>query len=559
MSFSVHTVIPFSNLLFYNLFWCIWLLASPVFTLNAQNTDTVALSEMMQQLNYEIYSTENHEQALYILEQSEQLNFNKGILFAKERMGFYYDAIQEIEQGIFTFHDVYQLAKEVKDTSAVIGAYLGLGNCYYSMNEFEISISYYQKSKKLAEQISDVEAEALALNGMSLVYTYQKRDSAALAVLLEAKALLAQLPSDNDRYQSNKTTILSNLASTYAEMDRVDEALIYLKQVLASSKAMKDSLEFAVDHYSLAYAYRQLGALNKALAHYDSSLYFSTYFQQDEYEYSAYAGISTVLAERENYQDALAYYEKYHELERTSIGRETRRQLTELEFRYEAERKEKEFLQAQQKVIKLKLARQNLWLTIGILLIILLFGGFTFMRWHDDAKHQQALQATENALIESELKHQQQEATQLQSELENKQADLTNLALDIARKNEFSSQLVEELKTLQKDAPAPINTKLRAVTLLADDHLRISDDLAQFQSNIQAINQEFYAKLDAKFAGLSTNEKYLCGLIRLNLSNKDIAAIRGISTNSAKVSRYRLRKKLGLESSVDIVQFLQQF
>jgi len=43
------------------------------------------------------------------------------------------------------------------------------------------------------------------------------------------------------------------------------------------------------------------------------------------------------------------------------------------------------------------------------------------------------------------------------------------------------------------------------------------------------------------------------------MTNKEVAMNRGISTASAKMARYRLRKKLNLTPKDDIIAFLRDF
>ena len=96
------------------------------------------------------------------------------------------------------------------------------------------------------------------------------------------------------------------------------------------------------------------------------------------------------------------------------------------------------------------------------------------------------------------------------------------------------------------------------ILFFSNNHLKINEDLAYLQNNVDKVNHEFYHKLESRFGQLTTNERYLAGLLRLNLSNKDIAALRNISVGSAKMNRHRLKKKLGLDGEIGIVQFLQE-
>ena len=55
---------------------------------------------------------------------------------------------------------------------------------------------------------------------------------------------------------------------------------------------------------------------------------------------------------------------------------------------------------------------------------------------------------------------------------------------------------------------------------------------------------------------LSSSEMRLCMLLRLNLSSKEIADILHITPDSVRIARYRLRKKLPLESKDDLQDYL---
>jgi len=55
---------------------------------------------------------------------------------------------------------------------------------------------------------------------------------------------------------------------------------------------------------------------------------------------------------------------------------------------------------------------------------------------------------------------------------------------------------------------------------------------------------------------LTVNEKRLCAFLRLNLTTKEIAAITHQSIKSINMARFRMRKKMNLETDVDLVAYL---
>ncbi|MCB0469322.1 MAG: helix-turn-helix transcriptional regulator, partial [Flavobacteriaceae bacterium] len=55
---------------------------------------------------------------------------------------------------------------------------------------------------------------------------------------------------------------------------------------------------------------------------------------------------------------------------------------------------------------------------------------------------------------------------------------------------------------------------------------------------------------------LSPAELRLCMLLRLNLSSKEIASILRITPDSVRIARYRLRKKLTINTKDDLQTFI---
>ena len=64
------------------------------------------------------------------------------------------------------------------------------------------------------------------------------------------------------------------------------------------------------------------------------------------------------------------------------------------------------------------------------------------------------------------------------------------------------------------------------------------------------------AKLKERYPDLSPSEQQMCALLRLKLSTKEIATVKNISPASVKVMRHRLRKKMNLNSEINLSEFL---
>lgn len=165
-------------------------------------------------------------------------------------------------------------------------------------------------------------------------------------------------------------------------------------------------------------------------------------------------------------------------------------------------------------------------------------------------------QKTKIRLAEAEIRTKQLEGEKLQHDLEMKQRDLTDLVLFHRQKKEIMDEVVKDLhEALQADDR---DGSLKRLLLDLRGRSMATETLDLGAENIELVNKAFFEKLEAQFPDLSKGERTLCSLLRMNLSTKDIAQLRKITPESVKMSKKRLRKKLGLQPESDLYQFMQK-
>ncbi|MEG2666250.1 MAG: hypothetical protein RSA02_04455, partial [Bacteroidales bacterium] len=80
----------------------------------------------------------------------------------------------------------------------------------------------------------------------------------------------------------------------------------------------------------------------------------------------------------------------------------------------------------------------------------------------------------------------------------------------------------------------------------------------EFQFYFNQVDTDFMQKLSKTYPELSPNEKQLCVLFKLNLSNKDIASLSNKTLQSIGMAKFRLKKKMGLSELQDLAKILQE-
>jgi len=148
-----------------------------------------------------------------------------------------------------------------------------------------------------------------------------------------------------------------------------------------------------------------------------------------------------------------------------------------------------------------------------------------------------------------------QKEVNFQQEIQHKQKELSSHALSIAHQNEYLSSINIELKKLLKSAN--VKSKKIIFDLIENTNKKLAENAwEQFEEQIDDAYNQFYSKLTEKFPNLSHNERKLCGLLRMNMSSKEIARLIFQEASSVDVARYRLRQKLQLSKEENLTTFL---
>lgn len=155
---------------------------------------------------------------------------------------------------------------------------------------------------------------------------------------------------------------------------------------------------------------------------------------------------------------------------------------------------------------------------------------------------------------EERLRSQQQitslENEKLQQNLLHKSKELSNSMINILHKNEIFLNLKSEMQKLylEKDLKKR-DTNIKKLIRVIDSEISTKQDLEVFDTNFNAVHEEFINKLKESYPELNQNDHRLCTFIKMNKSTKEIATFLNMSIRGVETSRYRLRKKMNLDSN----------
>lgn len=147
-------------------------------------------------------------------------------------------------------------------------------------------------------------------------------------------------------------------------------------------------------------------------------------------------------------------------------------------------------------------------------------------------------------------------AENLQNQIDHKNRELAAIAMQIAHKNDFLNRLKLRLEVIAKSIN-PISQK-EVIDLIRniDNDIKMDKEWQRFEHHFDEVHSGFIKKLKEMYPDLTPSELRLCAYLRLNMTTKEIAQILSISVRGVEISRYRLRKKLKIDSDTNLVDFM---
>lgn len=180
------------------------------------------------------------------------------------------------------------------------------------------------------------------------------------------------------------------------------------------------------------------------------------------------------------------------------------------------------------------------------------------LRYEEEQKRLQYLHQLEMEKTEKEIIKLKNE--KLESEIQHKNKELASSAMHLVQKGELIGKIKEEILRLKKtSASEKLVEDLKKLIKILGEEEKLDDDWEHFAMHFDKVHSDFLIAMKEHYPALTANELKLCAYLRMNLSSKEIAQLMNISVRGVEISRYRLRKKLGIPTETNLFNFLLNF
>lgn len=495
--------------------------------------------------------------SIKLLNEASQLNIkyknNVGLATAYGELATNYNYMTDYDKSVNYLLKAIKLLKEEKNTKQLIAIKQKLANTYVAKQNYAFAIDIYKECLPEFRAAGAHQNYYLTLINLGDALTHAKDYSAAAKALTEADAGLKSFGDKEltgictfrkaelevaQGQDAKATALFQNAIDNLAKAKSI--------RIIGMGGAFVDFLNNQGNHT------KALGVITQI----ESSKLFKYASREDQLAYQN--AIAETYKATNNDKEAIKAYQNTITImdSITNAQNEVAVQEVQAKFQTELQREKNLLLEANNKSLQQEMETEKMlmilyiFISISIIVLILLFlRGY----WLKNRLQQEELKSieTEKNLIQQQHEHEQELTTTQKEIIEEKQRELTSTALRMAN---YQDSITEIIAKCNSNANININDVKKELQLL----MKQKDYWKQFETRFNTLHPEFGNILTSRFSKLTKNDIEFCSLLKLNLSNKEIASLLQISHESVITKKYRIKKKMEINDDAEFERLLME-
>jgi signal transduction histidine kinase len=304
----------------------------------------------------------NYEKAIEYSKQSydlfEKMNKSEEKARVLNSLGNTYKRVGDYKKSVENFLASLKIYTEIGDSVKISFVMNNLGGLYRDMGEFEKSLDYHMQNLKVKHKLSlSKESILITLMNIGNVYREINKYDKAVDYYIEAINMI-----DINTSKYNQILLLNNMGDIYQISKQYKSAKQYYSRAIAIEEEMGEQDLYIYTLNGLGIVLINTGDFNKGLNYllraYNLAKEQGNLLKQKRLSES----LIWAYEKADDYKNGLYYQKKYQLVSDSLLGLEKIKQITELEQRYEAEKRDRQiaFLEKEQEIQKLNLSKKTI-------------------------------------------------------------------------------------------------------------------------------------------------------------------------------------------------------
>ncbi len=442
--------------------------------------------------------------------------------------------LSRYDSAMISFHQAVAFYKQVGNVRSQASSLSQIGDILSLQGKHREAIGYYRNA---VESLGDSPNPSLLgsySNNLGLVY-YRLEELDSARYCFERSLAIAE-EIGRPRLKANSH---GNLANIFMKIGEKDSAYYHANSSYQVLSRMGNAYGTCLSLMILAGVDLSRNQIGKGFKELRESRGIAEQLNIPDLEKDAYLALSDAHQKYGSSDSALFFFKK-HVAVRDSITSESVKKETErLRIQYETRLKEEENsrLVAELDWEMEKRERERLTLVvIGLSIALLLLALTLSLYLRNQARKRELL------ISEAEARHEKLERTRAQKRLAKALRQITEKDVLLNR--------------LEEDYRGSVTQGAFADKL--HERINSNQDWMQFVIEFEMVYKGFFDSLRPQENKLTKNDLRMAALIKLNLSNKEIAEVLSITLEGVKKAKHRLKKKLQLPTESNLSDFVTQ-
>jgi tetratricopeptide (TPR) repeat protein/DNA-binding CsgD family transcriptional regulator len=444
------------------------------------------------------------------------------------------------DKAATAYNQAAAIGRQHQLPSIEVKAIMNLAIMYEGLQRYADMRSQLTAALKIAEKAKLEEDRVNIIFNLSFLESRTNNYGKAIDYLLEVLPYF--------QAKGNQVVVglcYANLSWGYYQVKRYKEALDNAQKSYAIRLAQHDQAGLSKIHVNLGQIYLETGQYDSSVSHLKKGLELARQMHIMLNLKDGYETLAAVYARQKMYKEAYENLQLHNEWKDSTYQVEKDKQLLQQLNIYKFQYGDSILLVKDGTIQQQASTNKQLWIGFHILLLAaLLLCLLWFKNWKQKRKLL-AEQAADKTLAKMPT-----------DRLANSQA-FDEL---LAEKN----MLIKTVLELKTDVAA-LETSLKQQTradleslreLVGNGKLQTEGYWNEFLLLFSNVYPSFFEKLKTQHPQLTQNELRICALMKLNLSLLEISNALNITAESVRKARYRLYKKIGLNSDQELVELM---
>lgn len=509
------------------------------------NKDYSKMAGIQRNLGQDHNMTGNLDSAFYYYDKAEK-NYNKvndsmgladiynsqAIVYLMK--GYYNLALEKAIKGEKIFTKNNKPADLNQNRMVIATVYSEMKDTINAIKYYNKTVNYFKEQQQKRQVFSTLNL----LVKLQIPNTSLNKETEVLIDELITLSEQLKDPSLIDNAYENK-------AAFYYQNNDFEKAEQIYKTLTNNSFSRNDMYSFAESNKNLGKTYLALKDYDKAINTLEKAKVEANNLNIESLKLKINKLLSQSYESIGDYKKSLDHFKAFKSLNDTIYNVESTNSFSELQTIYETEKKEAEITLKAEEIKTLNAEAENDKLTKTLYSI----GMFTFI-----AVAGLLYFGFKQRMKKNKIEREKQEEIYKQ-EIEFKKKELASQTLHLVQKNTFIQELKENLEKI-KQSPELFKVEFRRLVMLLKKESAEDKDWEVFKSYFSEVHNNFDNKIKSIASDITEKEIRLSSFLRMNLSTKEIASMLNVLPDSVLKSKYRLKKKLGLDKEEDLTQFL---